>query len=183
MVSGSTTRANPIKLGQSQVSHNQSPVAIAQAQAMRCPPQCDIELMPQEKILDLEPLPRLDQVGDKDSEQMEDCEHRAGSCSEFYLVSRIDRIGFSGTTMGMTVVERHEDDLVAAPALGAPSLSNDDAVKDSDQRRVGLKAEHDAAIHLHVGLQIEQAVHIDRMQIAPGASQRTCVRNPGTTAC
>lgn len=86
-------------------------------------------------------------------------------------------------TMGMTVVERHEDDLVPAPALGAPSLSNDDAVKDSDQRRVGLKAEHDAAIHFHVGLQIQQAVHIDRMQIAPGASQRTCVRNPGTTAC
>jgi hypothetical protein len=38
--------------------------------------------MPQEKILDLEPLPRLDQVGDKDSKQMEDCEHRAGSCSD-----------------------------------------------------------------------------------------------------
>jgi hypothetical protein len=84
---------------------------------------------------------------------------------------------------GMTVVERHEDDLVPAPAHGAPSPSNDDAVKDSDQRRVGLKAEHDAAIHFHVGLQIQQAVHIDRMQIARGASQRTCVRNPGTTAC
>ena len=31
--------------------YHQSPVAIAQAQAMRCPPQCDIELMPQKKIL------------------------------------------------------------------------------------------------------------------------------------
>jgi len=47
---------------------------------MRCPPQCDIELMPQEKILDLEPLPRLDQVGDKDSKQMEDCEYSSVTC-------------------------------------------------------------------------------------------------------
>jgi hypothetical protein len=43
-----------------------------------CSPQGDVELMPQKEILNFKPAPRLEQIGDKCGQQMEDREHRTG---------------------------------------------------------------------------------------------------------
>jgi len=40
-------------------------------------PQGDVELMTEKKVLDFKPAPRPEQVGDKHSKQLEECEHRA----------------------------------------------------------------------------------------------------------
>jgi len=45
---------------------------------VRCAPQSNIELMPKEEILDFKLAPRPEQVGDKPSKQLKECEHRAG---------------------------------------------------------------------------------------------------------
>jgi hypothetical protein len=45
---------------------------------MRCTPQGNIELMSKKKVLDFKPAPRLEQIGDIHSKQMEDGKHRAG---------------------------------------------------------------------------------------------------------
>jgi hypothetical protein len=41
-----------------------------------CPPQCDIELMAEKQILGFKLAPRLEQVGYKHSERVQDCKHR-----------------------------------------------------------------------------------------------------------
>jgi hypothetical protein len=41
-------------------------------------PQGNIQLMPKKEILDFKPPPRLEEVGDKRPEQMENGKHRAG---------------------------------------------------------------------------------------------------------
>jgi hypothetical protein len=38
----------------------------------------DVELMPQKEVLNFKPAPRLEQIGDKCGQQMEDREHRTG---------------------------------------------------------------------------------------------------------
>jgi len=40
------------------------------------PPQSDVELMTEKKILGFKPAPRLEQVDDEHSECVQDCKHR-----------------------------------------------------------------------------------------------------------
>ena len=53
------------------------PVTPMQPQTMRRTPQGNIELMPKKEVLDLL-APRPEQVVDKHSKQLKECEHRAG---------------------------------------------------------------------------------------------------------
>ena len=52
----------------------------------------------------------------------------------------------------------------------------------SDQRRVGFKPEHDAAIELHVGFKVQQPMHVDGVQVAPRSPKRARIRDAGATA-
>jgi hypothetical protein len=45
-------------------------------------PQGDTELMSQEEVLDFKSVRRLEQVGDKRSNQSQDHAHRVGSCAD-----------------------------------------------------------------------------------------------------
>jgi hypothetical protein len=45
-------------------------------------PQSNIELMPQEEILDFKPSPQPEQVDDSRPKQMDDDKHRIGSCDD-----------------------------------------------------------------------------------------------------
>jgi hypothetical protein len=45
---------------------------------MRCTQQGDIELMPEKEILDFKPALRLEQVGNKGSNQLKDRKQRVG---------------------------------------------------------------------------------------------------------
>ena len=45
-------------------------------------PQGDTELMSQEEVLDFKSMRRLEQVGDKRSNQSQDHVHRVGSCAD-----------------------------------------------------------------------------------------------------
>jgi hypothetical protein len=47
-----------------------------QSKTRWCPPQSDGELMTEKQILDLKPVPRLEQVGDEYSECVQDYKHR-----------------------------------------------------------------------------------------------------------
>ena len=58
--------------------HQQRPVTTPQPQTLWCSPQGNIELMPKKEVLDFKPAPRLEQVGDNTSKQMEDRKHRTG---------------------------------------------------------------------------------------------------------
>jgi hypothetical protein len=56
----------------------QDPVTPSQRETSWCSPQGDVELMPQKEVLNFKPAPRLEQIGDKCLQQMEDREHRTG---------------------------------------------------------------------------------------------------------
>jgi hypothetical protein len=58
--------------------YQQRPVTPTEPQTMWCTPQGNIELMPKKEVLDFEPAPRPEQVGDTRPEQLEDRKHRAG---------------------------------------------------------------------------------------------------------
>jgi hypothetical protein len=45
---------------------------------VRCTAQSNIELMPEKQVLDFEPAPRPEQVGDERPKQLKECKHRAG---------------------------------------------------------------------------------------------------------
>jgi len=45
---------------------------------VRCGSQSNIELMAKKEALDFKPAPRPEQIGDKPSKQLKECEHRAG---------------------------------------------------------------------------------------------------------
>jgi hypothetical protein len=47
-----------------------------------CTPQGDTKLMSQEEVLDFKSVRRLEQVGDKRSNQSQDHAHRVGSCAD-----------------------------------------------------------------------------------------------------
>jgi hypothetical protein len=55
--------------------YQQSSVTGAQPQTMRRTPQGNIELVPQKQVLDFNPAPRPERVGDKHHKQMTECKH------------------------------------------------------------------------------------------------------------
>jgi hypothetical protein len=76
MVSGWTTRANPIRLGHSRVSRPTPPaVAPMQPQTARCTSQGNIELMSKKQVFDFKLAPRPEQISGKRREQTEDRKH------------------------------------------------------------------------------------------------------------
>ena len=74
--------------------YQQCPVNPTKSKTRRRMPQCDVEWMTEEKILDLKPAPRLEQVGDEHSERVQDCKHRHQRCDDSTLLceSRPDGI-------------------------------------------------------------------------------------------
>jgi hypothetical protein len=58
--------------------HQQDPITPPQPEMSWCSPQGDVELMPQKEVLNFKPAPRLEQIGDKCGQQMEDRQHRTG---------------------------------------------------------------------------------------------------------
>jgi hypothetical protein len=55
-----------------------TPVTSTNSWTVRRAPQSNIELMAKKEFLDLKPAPRPEQIGDKPSKQLKECEHRAG---------------------------------------------------------------------------------------------------------
>src|SRR5688572_11479490 len=58
--------------------YQQRPVTTPQPETLRCAPQDDGELMTKKEVLDFKPTPRLEQIGDIHSEQMDDRKHHFG---------------------------------------------------------------------------------------------------------
>ena len=58
--------------------HYQGAITAMQPQTVWCTPQGNIELMPKKEVLDFKPAPRLEQVGDIRSKQVDDHKHRVG---------------------------------------------------------------------------------------------------------
>jgi hypothetical protein len=56
--------------------HEKKAVAVTEPEPRWCPPQGDIELMPQKQILGFKPTARLEQVDDEQSEPMKESKHR-----------------------------------------------------------------------------------------------------------
>jgi transposase InsO family protein len=54
--------------------------------------------MAEKEILDFEPAPRLEQVGDKRPKQLKECKHRAAWCADSASSRESMWMGFSGTT-------------------------------------------------------------------------------------
>jgi hypothetical protein len=78
MVSGCTTWTAPIRLGQSRGHpYEQRAIATAQSKTRWCPPQSDGKLVAEKQILSFKPAPRLEQVGYKHSERVQDCKHHS----------------------------------------------------------------------------------------------------------
>jgi hypothetical protein len=57
--------------------YEQRAITANQSETRWCPPQSDGQLMAEKQILSLEPAPRLEQVGDKHSERVQDRKHRS----------------------------------------------------------------------------------------------------------
>jgi len=55
-----------------------APVTAAQSRTKRRMPQGDAELMTEKQVLRLKPAPRLEQIGDKHSDRVQDRKHRPG---------------------------------------------------------------------------------------------------------
>src|SRR2546430_10752454 len=70
MLAGCTTRAKASRLGQSRVIQTIRPVTPPQPQTLRRSSQDNVELMTQKEVLNFKPAPRLEQIGDKCSNQM-----------------------------------------------------------------------------------------------------------------
>jgi hypothetical protein len=58
--------------------YQERPVTPTQPQTVWRPPQGNIELVSEKKVLDFKLAPRLEQAGDKRPKQMEDGKHRVG---------------------------------------------------------------------------------------------------------
>jgi hypothetical protein len=58
--------------------HHQCPVTPPQPQALWRSSQDNVELMTQKEVLNFKPAPRLEQIGDKYSKQVDDRKHRIG---------------------------------------------------------------------------------------------------------
>ena len=65
--------------------YEQREIAAAQSKTRSCPPQSDGKLMAEKQILSFKPAPRLEQVGDKHSERVQDCKHRSQWCEDSVL--------------------------------------------------------------------------------------------------
>src|SRR5262249_41001670 len=57
---------------------HQGPVTPPQTQTLRRSSHEDVEVMTQEEVLNFKPAPRLEQIGDKGSKQVDDRKHRIG---------------------------------------------------------------------------------------------------------
>ena len=79
MVAGCTTRAKASRLGQSRVIQTIKALSLPpQPQTLRRSSQDNVELMTQKEVLNFKPAPRLEQIGDKCSKQVDDRNHRIG---------------------------------------------------------------------------------------------------------
>ena len=78
--------------------YQQGPFTIPQPEMLRCPLQSDVELMTKKEVLNFKPVPRLEQVGDIRSKQVDNHKHRIGWCADSALVRESGRIEFSGIT-------------------------------------------------------------------------------------
>jgi hypothetical protein len=79
MVAGCTTRAKASRLGQSRVIQTVKARSLPpQPQTLRRLSQDNVELMTQKEVLDFKPAPRLQQIADKCSKQVDDRKHRIG---------------------------------------------------------------------------------------------------------
>jgi hypothetical protein len=58
--------------------HHQGPVTPPQPQTLRRSSQDNVELVTQKEVLNFKPASRLEQIGDKCSEQVDDRKHRIG---------------------------------------------------------------------------------------------------------
>jgi len=61
---------------------------------LRRPPQSDVELMTKKEVLDFKPVPRLKQVGDIRSKQVDDHKHRIRWCADSVLPRESGRWNF-----------------------------------------------------------------------------------------
>jgi hypothetical protein len=57
---------------------HQGPVTLPQTQTLWWSSQDNVELMTQKEVLNFKPAPRLEQIGDKCSKQVDDRKHRIG---------------------------------------------------------------------------------------------------------
>jgi hypothetical protein len=71
---GQTKQARPASCH----PYQQGAVTSPQAETLRCAPQDDVELMTKEEVLNFKPAPRLEQIGDIHSKQMDDRNHHFG---------------------------------------------------------------------------------------------------------
>src|SRR5664280_2078270 len=78
--------------------YQQGPFTIPQPEMLRCPPQSDVELMTKKEVLNFKPVPRLEQVGDIRSKQVDDHKHCIGWCADSALPRESGRMEFSGIT-------------------------------------------------------------------------------------
>ena len=72
--SGQTEQARP----QPGHPYQQRAITTPQPKTWRSSPQGDVELMTKKEVLDFKPAPRLEQVGDIRSKQVDDRKHRIG---------------------------------------------------------------------------------------------------------
>jgi hypothetical protein len=56
--------------------YEQPAIIATQSKTRWCPPQSDVELKAEKQILGFKPAPRLEHVGDENSERVQDCKHR-----------------------------------------------------------------------------------------------------------
>ena len=97
--------------------YEQRAITAAQSKTRWCPPQSDGKLMAQKQILSFKPAPRLEQVGYKHSERVQNCKHRSQWCDDSVLQceSRLDGIfGRDTDCFGFRLERRFYCDPVAA---------------------------------------------------------------------
>jgi hypothetical protein len=68
----------PAGLASAASSDHQGPVTLPQTQTLWRSSQDNVELMTQKEVLNFKPAPRLEQIGDKCSKQVDDRKHRIG---------------------------------------------------------------------------------------------------------
>jgi hypothetical protein len=56
--------------------HQYRPITAMQAQTRRCSPQGNVELLTEKQVFDFKPAQRLEHIGDKHSERMQDRKHQ-----------------------------------------------------------------------------------------------------------
>ena len=86
--------------------YQQRPFTMPQPEMPRCPPQSDVELMTKKEVLNFKPVPRLEQVGDIRSKQVDDHKHCIGWCADSALPRESGRMEFSEITTARNGPER-----------------------------------------------------------------------------